>query len=185
MNIEELKKLLSEATPGPWRVYDNKDLADFCAIAALRNQADELIAAAEERDTLRAEVARLQSLDASLPRQNCSSCAKELEFVKAEAEKHANEARRWRDAWQTVSDERAKSFAALARAVGGVGMTEYQPEVDMEIEARILAIKAEVERLRIALREIAGLAGITYLTPERAWPKATNIAQEALNLAKP
>jgi hypothetical protein len=36
-----------------------------------------------------------------------------------------------------VQDERAASFARLAKAVGGVGLTAYQPEVDLEIESRI------------------------------------------------
>jgi hypothetical protein len=44
---------------------------------------------------------------------------------------------------QTVQDERAQSFEALDRAVGGTGLTPYQPEIDICIQQRIETIKAE------------------------------------------
>ncbi len=47
----------------------------------------------------------------------------------------------------TVQDERAASFKMLAEKVGGVGLTEYQAEVDLEIAGRIEALKAKVKRL--------------------------------------
>jgi hypothetical protein len=46
-----------------------------------------------------------------------------------------------------VQDERAASFARLGKAVGGISLTEYQPEVDLEIEAAIKELRADKERL--------------------------------------
>ena len=43
---------------------------------------------------------------------------------------------------ERIKDERAKSLAMLAEHVGGVGCTEYQAEVDLEIASRIDTIKA-------------------------------------------
>jgi hypothetical protein len=53
-----------------------------------------------------------------------------------------------------VSDERAESFHRLSRAVGGIVLTEYQPEVDLEIEARI---KSVIEQLRSTNAELFAL----------------------------
>lgn len=49
----------------------------------------------------------------------------------------------WKQQHETVMDERARSFKMLDRAVGGTGLTEYQPEIDLCIEA---AIKGLIEQ---------------------------------------
>lgn len=52
-----------------------------------------------------------------------------------------------------VQDERAASFDMLKRTVGKCGLTAYQPEVDLEINARIEQIKYERDQLRVELAE--------------------------------
>lgn len=61
------------------------------------------------------------------------------------------ECERWKRQHEIVRDERAASFAMLDKAVGGTGLTEYQPEIDICIAGAIDGIKAECEALREAL----------------------------------
>ncbi|MBP9682991.1 MAG: hypothetical protein KBD76_16440 [Bacteriovorax sp.] len=58
------------------------------------------------------------------------------------------------DQIQQVQDERAASFLMLSKTVGGVGCTEYQPEVDLEINARIEQLKHEKGELKELLTYI-------------------------------
>ena len=59
----------------------------------------------------------------------------------------------WKQQTMRVQDERAGSFAILNKAVGGTGLTEYQPEIDIAIECAILGIKQQRVRLAEALKE--------------------------------
>lgn len=59
----------------------------------------------------------------------------------------------WKDQHNIVRDERAESFARLSKAVGSVFLTEYQPEVDLEIESRIKQIKSERDAFVVAARK--------------------------------
>ncbi len=58
------------------------------------------------------------------------------------------------DQIQRVQDERAASFKMLSKTVGGVSCTEYQPEVDLEINARIEQLKYEKDVLRESLKSL-------------------------------
>lgn len=69
-----------------------------------------------------------------------------------------------------VQDERARSFERLAAAVGGVGMTPYQAEVDIEIEARIAGVVTDRDNLRRAVRAVLPL--ITQAIGTRTLPMA-------------
>lgn len=55
--------------------------------------------------------------------------------------------------YNTCLDERAGSFRMLQEAVGGCGLTEYQPEVDIEIKCRIEQIVYERNEMRDLLKE--------------------------------
>ena len=55
-----------------------------------------------------------------------------------------------------IQDERAASFARLDAAVGGTGLTEYQPEVDTLIEC---AIKGIIAAKELAERQVKLLCG--------------------------
>lgn len=57
------------------------------------------------------------------------------------------------ECYNTCLDERAGSFRMLQEAVGGCGLTEYQPEVDIEIKARIEQIVQERNEMRELLKE--------------------------------
>lgn len=81
---------------------------------------------------------------------------RELNKAHAEIEKLQEDCNKWKQQWQTVDDERARSFARLAKAVGGCSLTEYQPEIDLEIEAAIKALRANKARLTNALQIAAG-----------------------------
>ena len=58
------------------------------------------------------------------------------------------------DQIQRVQDERAASFLMLSKTVGGACCTEYQPEVDLEINARIEQLKYEKDILRENLKSL-------------------------------
>lgn len=58
------------------------------------------------------------------------------------------------DQIQQVQDERAASFLMLSKTVGGACCTEYQPEVDLEINARIEQLKYEKDILRENLKSL-------------------------------
>ena len=94
-----------------------------------------------QRQELREQIDKLKGL---LNNEECDST-----FWKEQAEQAERQV-------QIVQDERAASFAMLSRAVGRVGLTEYQAEVDLEIESRIRAIIHERETVKshvAALRE--------------------------------
>lgn len=57
------------------------------------------------------------------------------------------DAERWKQQYQTVCDERAASFLRIGRALGGMSLTEYQPEIDLEIEAAAKAAWEDTARL--------------------------------------
>lgn len=57
------------------------------------------------------------------------------------------ETQRLAKALNNVQDERATSFARLSKAVGGTSLTEYQPEIDLEIETAIKSLVKDRERL--------------------------------------
>jgi hypothetical protein len=85
MNLDELERLLAEATPGPWTTHsgedgesydcwivdpafvnvyghiDGQDAKDAKAIVALRNEAPRLLAMARAGEMLRAEVEHARS----------------------------------------------------------------------------------------------------------------------------
>jgi len=65
---------------------------------------------------------------------------KKLKKVEMERDK-------WKQQYQTVTDERAASFLRIGRALGGMSLTEYQPEVDLEIEAAARAAREDVALL--------------------------------------
>jgi hypothetical protein len=58
--------------------------------------------------------------------------------------------------YQTVLDERAKSFSVLDEAVGGTGLTEYQAEIDIAIEMKIKGIVEERDKYKTALMYLTG-----------------------------
>jgi hypothetical protein len=68
----------------------------------------------------------------------------------------------WQRAHRTVSEERAASFAMLSKTVGGVGMTEYQPEVDILIDLKVKSIKDQRDLYATKLQEIYSKAS-SYL----------------------
>jgi hypothetical protein len=90
----------------------------------------------------------------------------------------------WKQQTMRVQDERAGSFAILNKAVGGTGLTEYQPEIDIAIECAILGIKQQRDRLAEALRRIKSELGVPQ--PEYPAPvaNAVKIADEALAAMK-
>jgi hypothetical protein len=69
-----------------------------------------------------------------------------------------------------VQDERAASFERLAAAVGGVGLTPYQAEIDIAIEARIRSLGEVRDNLRRTIR--AALPLVTEAVGTRALPPA-------------
>jgi DNA repair exonuclease SbcCD ATPase subunit len=73
-----------------------------------------------------------------------------------------SEVEKWQRAHRTVSEERAASFAMLSKTVGGVGMTEYQPEVDILIDLKIKSIKDQRDLYATKLQEIYSKAS-SYL----------------------
>lgn len=89
----------------------------------------------------------------------CDACTREALFARIAALEHEcqehqgvaaaceQRAEKAEAQVQLVQDERAESFARLSRAVGGVGMTEYQAEVDLEIECRIKGLHAKIAEL--------------------------------------
>ena len=93
----------------------------------------------------------------------------------ARAEKAEVEAKNTRTLYDALLDERARSFAMLAKVVGKVGCTEYQAEVDLEIASRIEAIKAEVESLRRAC-DAAHKALLSYQFGNRSPDLAEEVA---------
>lgn len=73
------------------------------------------------------------------------------DFAKKLIEERDAEHSRYRKTWcdlDRIIDERATSFAMLSKTIGGVNLTEYQPEVDLEINSRIEQIKFENESLK-------------------------------------
>lgn len=72
--------------------------------------------------------------------------AQAIEIANA-AERRAQAAER---SYNVIAQERAQSFEMLATAVGGVGCTPYQAEVDIEIVGRIRALKAHASRMEDA-----------------------------------
>lgn len=52
-----------------------------------------------------------------------------------------------RKALDRVQDERAASFARIGKAAGGMSLTPYQPEADLEIEQAVKALRKDSERL--------------------------------------
>jgi uncharacterized protein YwgA len=72
----------------------------------------------------------------------------EVKRMDEELERLKEALRREREQVVRVQDERAASFARLQRAVGGCTLGEYQPEADLEIESRILALRQELEDLK-------------------------------------
>lgn len=85
--------------------------------------------------------------------------------------------RAWKSV-QRVQDERAASFAMLSKTVGKVGMTEYQPEVDLEIDARIQQIKFEKEELRECLVRLKGVYCDFYASKSNLWKKVEEVLEK-------
>jgi len=87
-------------------------------------------------------------LSAHILKQGLADALARADELEARAEKAEAEAKNTRTLYDALLDERARSFAMLAKVVGKVGCTEYQAEVDLEIASRIEAIKADAARLR-------------------------------------
>lgn len=103
-------------------------------------------------DTPRTNAAKQNSWEENLPQvvvpaEKMAQLERELNESKVESE-------RWKRQHDIVTDERAGSFAMLSKAIGGVGMTEYQAEVDIEIESRILGLIHERDSLRAINAEL-------------------------------
>ena len=98
---------------------------------------------------------------------------KEYEKMKAALDEANAMVVRYRKQLQSVQDERAASFAMLARTVGGVSLTEYQPEVDIEIANKIRSILAREATQTQALITLRGKFGMQH--------EVGKIAQQALD----
>lgn len=85
-DLEELKRLLSEATPAPWGPAHRKiKEKDARMIAALRNAADELVRGYERGEKLRRVCDELPELtvfvdNAGLDRTECLDCGAKIVF---------------------------------------------------------------------------------------------------------
>lgn len=90
------------------------------------------------------------------------------------------EIERWMRNYDTIREERASSFARLNQAIGGTGLTEYQPEIDICIEAAIKQLKEENARLKTALISIKFLDR-DDTSPEVFWFAVQDILKETLN----
>lgn len=74
----------------------------------------------------------------------------------------------WERGYNTIRDERAASFAALGKAVGGVGLTEYQPEFDIELLGKIEGLRITAERLAGMYHRLC-LLKRDDTAPEKLW----------------
>jgi hypothetical protein len=65
-----------------------------------------------------------------------------------------NDAEFWKRQYEVIRKEREDSFAMLSKTVGKIGCTASQPEVDLEIDARIKQLIQERQDLRGLLMEM-------------------------------
>ncbi len=147
MNADELRRLLGEATPGPWTrdeyglwVEDITD-ADAELVVALRNAAPALLDAWEERERLRETVKRLNRRV-----QTSESAVFKLEWKRMAGqffEAYMSVMRGSLDAKERRSEE---ATAALRARV------ENQAALLEQAEARVEALEAAVREIRLLVR---------------------------------
>lgn len=128
---------------------------------------DALAALLRERDELRKEVAITRQIqhDLSIAFKTGNPSATELHHaqyaiadLRERAMRAEQERDQWKQQWQTVTDERAASFRRIGKAAGGTSLTEYQPEIDLEIEAIVKALVHSRDQWRECAEDGAAIA---------------------------
>jgi hypothetical protein len=177
-NLPELVKQLAEEYSGEYKENEaltkQKDLLITAILKAreLVKYHEPKIIIMEEIDENLKKVKELDNAETPDVVDVAKQLVSQIEELKAELDKARkalmqhkgttlpSEVDKWQRAHRTVSEERAASFAMLSKTVGGVGMTEYQPEVDILIDLKVKSIKDQRDLYEAKLKEIYSMADL-------------------------